>query len=93
MAIQLPNVNQLIKPIAAFLRRFHIIIFFIAVSSGLVVALLIIVAILDLSGSSATTTNTKINRSFDEATLKRIDSLSERSPSQPGNRPSPFVEQ
>jgi len=85
------NLTGIIRGFVAFFRRFHTLIFFLVVSGGLFVAILMLLSIISLSASTATSSDQVINATFDEATIQRIELGS--SPSVPsGARKNPFVE-
>ncbi len=77
---------------AMFFHRYHIIIFFLVVSVGLLSALLVLVSIINLSATSAAGDTNQVTDSFDQDTIDRVRMLGGRSASQPGDRASPFVE-
>ena len=93
MDIKSLNPTMVLKPVNNFFKRFHTIIFFVAVSIGLIVALLMIVSILNISVSTADNASDKADATFDEQTIQKIDKLGNKpTPSKPGARNSPFVE-
>lgn len=75
----------------SFFRRFHTLLFFLVVSGGLFVAILMLLAIINLSSTAASTSDQTIDGTFDEATIQRIDQDSNEQ-ILPGSRESPFVE-
>lgn len=77
--------------IMTFVRRFHTILFFLVVSVGLFVAIAMLVSIINLSSTTATSSAQTIDGSFDEATITRLKQSSSGQIN-PGARPSPFVE-
>ena len=62
------------------------------ISIGLFAAITVLLSIISLSSSTADTTTEPINGTFDEETINRVEQLDNQSASQPGSRPSPFVE-
>lgn len=85
------NIAGVVKNIGSFIRRFHTLIFFLIVSGGLFVAILMLLSIISLSSTTATSSTQTVNGAFDEATLQRLkqDSTEQITP---GSRQSPFVE-
>lgn len=79
------------RGVNSFIRRFHTLLFFLLISGGLFVAILMLLAIINLSASTASTSDNAINGTFDEATIQRVDQDSVEQIT-PGARPSPFVE-
>ena len=73
-----------------FIRRFHTIIFFLVVSGGLFAAIVMLLGIIALSSTKATTSNQIIDANFDEDTISRLkQSKSEATAS---GRQNPFSE-
>lgn len=85
------NLTSFIKGFAGFIRRFHTLLFFLVVSGGLFVAILMLLSIISLSSTTASNSNQTIDGTFDEATIQRVkqDSTEQITP---GPRQSPFVE-
>lgn len=79
------------KVIATFIKRFHTIIFFLIVSIGLFIAIVMLVGIINLSSTTATSSAQTIDGSFDEETINRLKQSSSGQVT-PGTRRSPFVE-
>jgi len=81
------------KAIVTFLHRFHVVIFVIVVLGGLAVIILLLNNIVVLSGQSNGYSPNANNSTFDQATIKKIEDLQNRSqsPSTSG-RSNPFVE-
>jgi hypothetical protein len=87
-SMSLPNM----KSVTRFVRRYNLILFFLAVSTALFVAIAILLPITNLSsGENSTATNDAVNPSFDEATIKQLRDGSSSSYT-PGDRQSPFTE-
>lgn len=84
------DVSKLGAAITMFIKRFHTIIFFLVVSGGLFAAIVLLVSIINLSSTKATSSNQIINGSFDEETITRLKQSSGQIT--PGSRQSPFVE-
>jgi len=85
------NVSDMMRLVGAFFRRFHTLLFFLAVSGGLFAAILMLLGIIGLSSSVATSSDQTVNGTFDEATILRIKQ--DNAPlATPGTRSSPFVE-
>ena len=87
--------NTLLRPLGAFFRRFHMIIFFIIVVGCLAAAVLLIND--TLTGSSDEYTSGISAGSIDKATLERLQSLHPSSqpgpaPTLPAGRTNPFAE-
>lgn len=74
-----------------FVRRFHTLLFFLIVSGGLFVAILMLLSIISVSSSAAGSSDQAINGSFDEETIQRLERNTTEQVG-PGSRPSPFVE-
>jgi hypothetical protein len=85
------NLSDITRSIGTFFRRFHTLLFFLVVSGGLFVAILMLLGIIALSSSQATSSDQTVNGTFDEATIQRIDQDS-APPVTPTGRSSPFVE-
>lgn len=85
------DISSIGKALIGFVRRFHTILFFLAVSGGLFVAILMLLSIISQSSNKAQTSSQTVNGTFDEETIRR---LKEETADQitPGSRPSPFVE-
>lgn len=88
-SIDLRSIKQ---SIGDFFQRFHTIIFFLIVSGGLFIAILVLLQVISVSSSVAPGNQNELTSEFDEATINRLNGLGNRSQSQPGSRPSPFVE-
>lgn len=85
------DLSNVFEGFGLFVRRFHTILFFLIVSGGLFVAILMLLSIISISSSSTGTSDQAIDGVFDEETIQRL----ERSTTEqvgPGSRPSPFVE-
>lgn len=85
------NISGIVGAIGAFVSRFHTLLYFLVISGGLFVAILMLLSIISLSSSPAGTSDKAINGTFDEATIQRL----EQNPADqitPGSRLSPFVE-
>lgn len=82
------------KGIVAFLHRFHVIIFVIIVLGGLAVVILLLNNIVVRSGQQDGYTSDISTGSFDQATIKKIQDLQNRSqaPIPSSGRINPFVE-
>jgi hypothetical protein len=79
--------------VVAFLHRFHIVIFVIVALGGLAVTILLLNNIVVLSSQSNGYTPDVNNATFDQATIKKIEDLQNRSQSPPtSGRTNPFVE-
>jgi hypothetical protein len=73
------------------LRRFQTLLFFLAVSGGLFVAIVALLSTISLSSTTATSSEQSLNASFDEDTIQRLKQGSDKQIT-PGARQSPFVE-
>jgi hypothetical protein len=88
--------SSLVRPLAAFIRQFHLLIFFVAVVACLSVAVILINQ--TLTESTDETYTSPINAgSIDQTTLKRIEpyhTSDEPSPTPalPSGRTNPFSE-
>lgn len=81
------------KMIVTMLHRFHIIIFVIFVLGGLAIIILLLNNTIVLSGQSNGYAPDTNDSSFDQATIKKIEDLQNRSTSPPtSGRTNPFVE-
>lgn len=85
------QLSGIIGPIASFLRRFHMLLFFLLVSGGLFAAIMVLISIVNTSSSTAATSDNAINGNFDQETIQRVEQDT-TTIAQPGSRPSPFVE-
>lgn len=83
--------SKITNVLGSFFQRFHTIIFFMIVSTGLFVAILMLLSVISLSSSTTSSYKQSINGSFDEATIQRIEQRSSGE-SAAGDRLSPFVE-
>lgn len=88
--------SSLTRPFSTFIRRFHLLIFFVAIVACLSVAIVLLNE--TLTESSDETYTSSINAgSIDQATLQKIQSLHPSSqpsaaPSLPPGRVNPFSE-
>lgn len=85
------TVSGLLKPLIAFVRRFRTMLFFLAVSGGLFAAILVLLSIITLPSSTATSSNNDVSGSFDEKTIQLLEKDT-NSEATPKGRASPFVE-
>lgn len=85
------SLAKIVHALGTFVKRYHTILFFLGVSGGLFTAIVMLLAIISLSSSTATSSDNAINGTFDEATIQRIEQDSSQ-PATPGSRKSPFVE-
>lgn len=85
------NISSIFAGLLAFTRRFHTILFFLAVSGGLFAAIVMLLNVISLSSIPATSSSQNINGTFDEETIRRIKTGS-AGQATPGGRQSPFVE-
>lgn len=76
--------NSLIKPLSAFLHRFHFILFFVIIVASLAAAILLINK--SLTETSDPYTSSINAGTIDQSTLERIQSL------HPSSQPSTTVE-
>lgn len=88
--------SSLVRPFTAFMRRFHLLIFFVAVVACLSVAVVLINQTLTESADETYTSSINAG-SIDQATLKRIQSHHTSSnpsatPALPSGRTNPFSE-
>lgn len=84
--------RELGSRLGKIVRRYHLLLFFLAVSSGLFVSIAILLPITSLSSSEATSSEKTLDTSFDQATIQRLQSKSSSNPSAPGQRKNPFSE-
>lgn len=88
--------SSLVRPLSAFIRQFHLLIFFVVIVACLSVAVVLINR--TLTESTDETYTSSINAgSIDQATLKRIQSHHTSSkpsptPALPSGRANPFSE-
>ena len=85
------DLSVLLRGFSGFMRRFHTLLFFLIVSGGLFVAILMLLNIINLSSSTAESSDQTINGTFDEPTIQRLEQDA-TVPITPGGRVSPFVE-
>lgn len=88
--------NSLLKPFVAFLRRFHLILFFILIVACLAAAIILINQTLT-EGPDGDYTSSINAGTIDQATLERIQSLHtsgqpSAAPALPQGRINPFAE-
>lgn len=87
------SINNSIKPIIGFFRRFHGIIYFLVVSTCLFVAIFTLLPITSLSTEESRTSGQTVDGSLDQATIDRLrNGTASGSAYQPGERQSPFNE-
>lgn len=86
------SLSAVFKPVVVFIKRFHTILFFLVVSGGLFTAILILLSIVNLSASTAPTSNNAVSGSFDEQTIQMIEKDTNNPGAEPKGRLSPFVE-
>ena len=100
MATEIPIVkkpqNSLVRPLTAFLQRFHLLLFFIFVVGCLSTAVVLLNKTLIESSEEPGTSSINAG-SIDQATLERIQSLHSSSepspaPAMPAGRVNPFSE-
>ena len=84
------------KAVIAFLHRFHVVIFVVVVLGGLAVIVLMLNNIIIRSGEAGGYTAPGTESSFDQATIKKVESFSSRSDSDAnppaGSHTNPFIE-
>lgn len=85
------------KQLARFFGRFHVIIFFITVASGLSVIILLLNNVIVTSSNSEGYTPNTNSASFDQATIDRVKQLKTRDEASgqlnlSNGRTNPFVE-
>lgn len=85
------SLSNIVEPVAGFIRRFHMLLFFLLVSGGLFVAIAVLISIINVSSNSNVGSDNAIDGTFDESTIQRIEQDTTNT-AVPGNRPSPFVE-
>lgn len=85
------SIGSLLRPLVAFVRRFHTLLFFLAVSGGLFAAIFVLLSDIKLSSTVAPSSDQTINGTFDEETIKRIEQDVGQTTT-PGPRSSPFSE-
>lgn len=86
------NIKSLLRGFIAFFRRFQTILFFLSVSTGLAVSMLLLLSIIELSNQTGDESDELISDSFDSETIKRINELNQNRLTQQGERASPFEE-
>jgi hypothetical protein len=86
------DLTKIKQAILGFFRRFHTILFFLLVSCGLFVAIIVLLGIINTSSRVGPADTNGVGASFDQATIDRINDLDTASDSKPGSRESPFVE-
>lgn len=85
------SLSASLQPITNFFKRFHSILFFLVVSGGLFAAIFALLAIINLSSTTASSSDQVINGTFDQETIERLNNGASSS-AQPGSRESPFIE-
>lgn len=88
--------SSLVRPIAAFIRQFHLLIFFVVIVGCLSVAVVLINQTLTESSDDGYTSSINAG-SIDQSTLQRIKSLHTSknpspAPALPSGRVNPFSE-
>jgi len=88
--------SSLVRPIAAFIRQFHLLIFFVVIVGCLSVAVVLINKTLTESADEAYTSSINAG-TIDQSTLQKIKSLHTSSkpsptPALPSGRVNPFSE-
>lgn len=84
--------------LAKFFRRYHLLIFTVAVLGGLIVCMLLINSIITKSGDTTGHAPTAPSAAFDEETMERIKALRSANDARPDDldlnkgRTNPFVE-
>lgn len=84
--------ENITAPALKFLRRYHLLIFFLLVSIALFTAIAILLPITNLSANDPTASGTPVDTTFDETTIEQLRNSDTASPYQAGNRKSPFTE-
>lgn len=94
MKLEAVNISAITDPISKFFHRFHTIVFFVIISAGLFVAILILLSTIAVSNELSSTSSERIDGNFDQETMDRIEALESRSETSatPGERSNPFVE-
>ncbi len=85
------TLSGLTQPVIGFVKRFHTLIFFLVVSSGLFAAIMMLVSIINLSSSTAPSSNNAVSGTFDEQTIQQLEN-DNNTEATPKGRVSPFVE-
>jgi len=85
------SISSMFSGFIKFIKRFHTILFFLVVSGGLFAAIVMLLATISLSSTTATSSSQTIDGSFDEATITRLKEPTSGSGT-PGRRSSPFTE-
>lgn len=85
------NIAQITRPFTQFMRRFHTLLFFLLVSGGLFVAILMLMSIIGVSSTTASSSDTTISGQFDTATIQQLKQKSVPAAPQ-GKRTNPFFE-
>lgn len=83
--------DSLFKPLAHFVKRFHTLLFFLLVSAGLFIAILLIMSAVSLSSTTAPSAEQSVSGTFDEQTINRLQQ-STTGPVKHTGRQSPFTE-
>lgn len=91
------SLSAVISFISWFLKRFHVVIFVVIVFGSLAAAVLILSSIVQSSTDTSNQDPTRLNTSFDQDTINRIEELRTRDDNQgtaplPDGRINPFVE-
>lgn len=69
------DLRSIQKTLSLFLGRFHAIIFFVILSGLLIGCIVVILSIINLSGTSDPGTDAQVDQSFDETTIDRLNQL------------------
>lgn len=86
------SLESITTPAAKFLRRYHLLIFFLVVSIALFAAIAILLPITNVSRSDPGASGTPVDSTFDETTIEQLRNSDDSSPYQAGKRKSPFSE-
>lgn len=85
------SLQRFFRAFREFIRRYHVILFFLGLSILTITAGLITLSIISDKTQTGQVTST-INSNFDTDTMKRVQELNPSAISTPSGRTNPFVE-
>jgi hypothetical protein len=92
-----PSLSQIFKPVGAFIKRFHFILFFIALSAGFAYGVLTLNSILATSSNTNGYTSSLTVNTFDQSSIGELNTLKQSTDptidtTLPPGRINPFTE-
>lgn len=90
-------INQSKKPLLSLLRRYHLVMFIVAITLMLSVSILLLYSVVNKASGENSIPDSGVSSNFDQATIDRINELkTSDQPSEPldfsGGRINPFSE-